>query len=157
MIYAWKNPRLTKPNRKKLEFAAQAAAKFAGLPEFDWDLEVLFTDDRHMAKFNEEIVGHLGTTDVITLSYLDGDMPVFPGDTGIELIINPDAALREGEKRKNSDYPTELLRYLIHGLLHSAGFDDLDPASRSKMRRRERYVLKKLSASGVVAAELFPL
>ena len=145
------------PNRQKLNAAALAAAKLAKLPDFDWDLEVLFTDDRHMARFNAEIVGHTGTTDVITISYFDGEMPVFPGDTGIELIINPDAALREGAKRKNSDYSTELLRYFIHGLLHSAGFDDLDPASRGKMRRREREILKKLSELGVSASELFPL
>lgn len=110
-----------------------------------------------MAIFNEDIVGHTGTTDVITISYFDGGMPVFPGDTGIELIINPDAALREGAKRKNSDYATEMLRYFIHGLLHSAGFDDLDPVSRSRMRRRELKIMRVLAKQGFSAAELFPL
>ena len=34
--------------------------------------------------------------------------------------------------------------YVVHGLLHSAGENDLEPPDRRRMRRREREVMKVL-------------
>lgn len=141
---SWHNVRHPAPGRKTLLEFARAAAVAAGLPvEEDWDLEILFTNDRSMARYNAELVGHSGTTDVITFSYFDDAENLFPGEVAIELIINPDAAAREAEKRGIS-YSQELALYLVHGLLHSAGEDDLDPVSRRRMRRREREVMDVL-------------
>ncbi len=140
----WRNPRLTAPRKSELRRFAHAAAIAAGLPvEPVWDLNLLFVNDRSMAQYNEELVGHQGTTDVITFSYFDDCDEYEAGDTMIELIINPDAALREGAKRPGG-YPWEMALYLVHGLLHSAGEDDLSPAPRRRMRRRERECLEKL-------------
>jgi probable rRNA maturation factor len=55
-----------------------------------------------------------------------------------------DAAKREGEAREDSDYSREMVLYIVHGLLHSAGEDDLSPAPRRRMRRREKEVLNEL-------------
>ena len=78
------------------------------------------------------------------------------GETAIELIVNPDAAMREGAKRKNSSYSRETALYVVHGLLHSAGEDDLDPVSRRRMRLRERAVMSALEKEGFIWNELFP-
>ncbi len=156
LIFSWQNRILPRPAKNKLTAFAVRAAELAKLPDGDWDLEILFTNDRDMAVFNADIVGHTGTTDVITLSYFDGEFPVMPGETGIELIINPDAAAREGAKRKNSSYPVEMARYLVHGLLHSAGFDDLDPVFRRTMRRKELQLLRKLAAENLTPESVFP-
>jgi ssRNA-specific RNase YbeY (16S rRNA maturation enzyme) len=43
-----------------------------------------------------------------------------------------------------------LARYVIHGVLHLRGFDDLRPADRRKMKREENRLLKEI-------ARLFPL
>ena len=137
----WHNSRHPASPRALLVQAARDAARAAGLPEeYDWDLELTFTNDRSMAKYNAELVGHEGTTDVITFSYFDDPGNFFPGETGVELIINPDAAAREGEKRGTS-YAYELMLYLVHGLLHASGEDDLSPRPRRRMRRREREVM----------------
>ena len=96
-----------------------------------------------MARANAEFVGHEGTTDVITFSYFD------------ELIICIDAALREGAAREDSSYSREMVLYLVHGLLHSAGEDDLSPGPRRRMRRREREVLAGLEKEFDFAA-VFP-
>lgn len=141
---SWNNARHPAPPRASLAAAARDAALAAGLPaDVDWDLELNFTNDRSMAKYNSELVGHEGTTDVITFSYFDDPGNFFPGETGVELIVNPDAAAREGEKR-GTTYAYELMLYLVHGLLHAAGEDDLDPGSRRRMRRREREVMNVL-------------
>jgi probable rRNA maturation factor len=156
--FLWKNTHHSKPSKSKLTKLALKAASYAGLPEdYPWDLDVMFVDDEMMAQYNEEIVGHIGTTDVITLSYFDSDDFIdFEGDTGLELIINPDAALREGKKRKNSSYSREMVLYLVHGMLHAAGEDDLQPDVRKRMRKREREVLKKLTDDGFVFEDIFP-
>lgn len=141
----WKNKQFPAPKKSDLRRFAHAAAECAGLPtEPVWDLNLLFVNDRSMAQYNEELVGHEGTTDVITFSYFDGCDEYFPGDTMIELIINPDAAAREGSKRPGG-YAWEMALYIVHGLLHSAGEDDLSPAPRRRMRRREKECLDELS------------
>ena len=140
----WHNARHIAPPRALLARAARDAAASAGLPaECDWDLELVFTNDRSMAKYHLELVGVPGTTDVITFSYFDAPETFFPGETGVELIINPDAVAREWEKR-GTTYAYELMLYLVHGLLHASGEDDLSPSPRRRMRRREHEVMKVL-------------
>lgn len=128
----------------------------AGLPDdFDWELDVRFVGDRAMTVANREYVGHEGTTDVITFSYFDDPDSLFPGEAAVELIICIDAALREGAAREDSSYSREMALYLVHGLLHSAGEDDLSPGPRRRMRRREREVLGELEQEFDFAA-IFP-
>lgn len=136
------------------EFAREAARR-ARLPEApEWALDVTFTNDRSMKKYNAELVGHSGSTDVITFAYLEGTDGFFPGEVGVELIVNPDAAAREGEKR-GTGYSRELALYLVHGLLHAAGEDDLEADPRRRMRRREREVMAALEKE-FDFAEVFP-
>ena len=151
----WRNPRHPAPGRSALSALARRAALAAGLPEGpEWDLEVTFTNDRSMKRYNMELVGHEGTTDVITFSYFDDAGSWFPGETAVELIINPDAAAREGARR-GTGYSRELALYLVHGLLHAAGEDDLEPGPRRRMRRREREVMDVLRREFDFAA-VFP-
>jgi len=121
------------------------AAQLTRLPvERNLIINIAFVNDRAMAKINEDFVGHEGTTDVITFCYLEGDDELFDGDIAVDLFICADIAEREGAKRKNSNYARELTLYIVHGLLHSAGEDDLDAVARKRMRRREREVMKVL-------------
>lgn len=142
----WRTRKHPKPDLVLLEKAANAAAELAGLDmSFEWILELQFVGDRNMAAANAQFVGHQGTTDVITFSYFDSSEPVFPGDTGIELIICTDVAAREGAARDNSSYAAELMLYLVHGLLHAAGEDDLTETAAKSMRRRETEVIAGLT------------
>ncbi len=155
---SWETRRLPRPNRSELARLAVRAAALAGLPEdFDWELSVRFVGDRTMTRANREFVGHEGTTDVITFSYFDDPDSLFPGEAAVELVICVDAALREGAAREESNYSRELVLYLVHGLLHSAGEDDLTPGPRRRMRRREAEVLAGLAAESFDLDHLFPL
>ncbi len=121
------------------------AAHLAHLPiERDLIINIAFVNDRAMARINEEFIGHEGTTDVITFCYLECDEPLFDGDIAVDLFICADFAEREGANRNNSSYARELSLYIVHGLLHAAGEDDLDSVSRKRMRRREREVMTVL-------------
>ncbi len=131
------------------------AAACCHLPlEREWGLAVDFVGDRAMTAANADLVGHEGTTDVITFSYFDSDEPIFDGDTAIELIVCTDVAIREGAVRPEG-YPGELMLYLVHGLLHSAGEDDLTEEAAKSMRRREAEVLDELRGK-FKFSEIFP-
>ena len=144
LSYRWRTAKRPRPDRKLLTAAMLRAAECCFLPlEREWGLEVDFVGDRAMTRANAELVGHEGTTDVITFSYFDSDEPVFDGDTAIELIVCVDAAIREGATRPEG-YAGELMLYLVHGLLHSSGEDDLTDEAARSMRRREREVLDEL-------------
>ena len=140
----WQNPRHPAPKKSELRRFADAAAKCAGLPENPvWDLNIIFTGDTGMTRYNEELLGHEGTTDVITFSYFDTADEWEEGETMIELIINPDAAIREGANRPGG-YSREVALYVVHGMLHSAGEDDLEEKARKRMRRRENECMSIL-------------
>ena len=62
----------------------------------------------------------------------------------MEIIICPAVAAREAAKR-SLPYSRELTLYLVHGLLHAAGQDDLKPELKRVMRRREASALRQLS------------
>lgn len=118
----------------------------AGLPVAgDWEFRIWFLDDEAMAEAHVEIMDVPGTTDVITMAYLEEPEALFPGDMGLELLVCVPFAEREGAERADSSFANELMLYIVHGCLHAAGEDDLDDISRQSMRRREAEVMTELS------------
>ena len=121
------------------------AARLAGLDTAgDWEFRVWFLDDRAMAQAHVDTMRVEGTTDVITLAYLEEPEALFPGDMGLELIVGAEVALREGELHPENGYAGELMLYIAHGCLHAAGENDLEEADRRRMRRREAEVMAAL-------------
>jgi probable rRNA maturation factor len=115
-----------------------------------------FVTDRTMTQVNEDFLGHEGTTDVISFCYLENEEPLMPDDTVIELVICADTAMREGTARPDSTYAEELVLYIVHGLLHAAGEDDLTPEPRRRMRQREAEVMSALKEK-FIFEEIFPI
>ena len=56
--------------------------------------------------------------------------------------MNVEEALREA-KRRDLPPEEELLRYVIHGILHLAGEEDDSPQGRHRMRRLEREAIRR--------------
>ena len=132
------------------------AARLAGLPvENDWEFRIWFLDDEAMAQAHVDIMDVPGTTDVITMAYLEEPEALFPGDMGLELLICVPFAEREGAEREDSSMADELMLYLVHGCLHAAGEDDLTDEARPSMRRREAEVMSELQKK-YVFSEIFP-
>ncbi len=153
--YSWKVKTLPPPNRKLVKRMLEKAAALSGLETSeDWVASLMFVGDKAMAGVNWNFLRHEGTTDVITFSYFD-DGDVEPGDTGVELVVCGDVARREGAAREDSSYAGEMTLYIVHGFLHAAGEDDLDPASRRRMRRREKEVISVLRREFPLE-EIFP-
>lgn len=60
-----------------------------------------------------------------------------------EIFVCPQAAIDYG-----APYPETTL-YIIHGLLHLIGYDDLNPKDKRVMRKKEKSCMAHLNALGV--------
>jgi len=107
----------------------------------DWDLTFYFVGARRMAEINETHLGHPGPTDVITFDYND---PEVPSRICAEVFICVDVAIEQAREFRTT-WQAEVVRYLVHSILHLCGHDDLQPAARRKMKQVENRLVAKLS------------
>ena len=148
-IYSWRpEKKFPRPERKKMLALAEAAAETAG-SGIRGVLSFSCVSEDEMAEINQAYVGHTGSTDVICFDYRQSRMALPSAgdeeeDVEVEIIVCPAVAAREAAKRA-LPYSREAVLYLVHGLLHAAGQDDLKPELKRKMRRREAAVLRKLA------------
>lgn len=112
-----------------------------GLEDFDLTLHLVKAAE--MTRHNESLLGHGGSTDVITLDYLDAAKTP-PGPLAGEIFVCVDEAMNQA-RRFGISWQSELARYIIHGVLHLQGYDDTRPAARRKMKREEHKRLAELS------------
>ena len=93
-----------------------------------------------MAQLNESFLRHTGSTDVITFDYAEPAATLHG-----ELFICVDEAVAQA-RRFRTTWQAEIVRYVIHGILHLLGHDDVNPAARRKMRREENRLLRLLAS-----------
>lgn len=113
----------------------------------DAELGIYLVGAAKMAQVNQTHLQHEGSTDVITFDYSDpSPEPRVPKLSihGELFVCIDDAILQAGQFR--TTWQSEVIRYVIHGVLHLCGYDDLKPAARKIMKRQENRLLKKLSA-----------
>lgn len=108
------------------------------------ELCVVFVDDTEMEQLNRRWLGHAGTTDVITFDHSAG---ASAADIGCplrgDIVISLDEAKRQA-RRFHTNWQSEVVRYLVHGLLHLRGFGDSSPSERRAMKQAENRLLKRL-------------
>lgn len=111
-------------------------------------ISVAVVDNATIWRLNRRHLQHDYPTDVLSF-LLDSD-PEQPSTAGLrgagrslegEVIVSAEMALQTAAQYhwRGAD---ELCLYLVHGLLHLCGYDDLTPAEQLIMRGRERDVLR---------------
>jgi probable rRNA maturation factor len=109
------------------------------------ELSLVFLTDPALAQLHADFMDDPSATDVIT----------FEGDPSAELAgeicVSADTAHAYAREHRR-DFATELTLYLVHGWLHLAGYDDLRPAKKRRMRAAEARAMKILSAHAAIPA-----
>lgn len=117
---------------------AHAAAIRVPQPAFlAGELSLVFLTDADLAQLHAQFLDDPTTTDVITF---EGD-PAH-GAAG-EICVSADTAAQFAREHGHN-FSEELTLYLVHGWLHLAGYDDLQPAKKRLMRRAEARAMTVL-------------
>ena len=122
------------------------------------ELSLVFLTDPAIAKIHADFMADPTATDVITF---EGDpMAELAG----EICVSADTAARfvEGPRPRGprlartralqNSFATELTLYVVHGWLHLAGYDDLRPAKKRRMRAAEKRAMALLQKAKVIPA-----
>lgn len=94
--------------------------------------------DARMRRLNNAALAHDYATDVLSFDHGDS-----PEGRLIELVVCPPVAARAA-RRHEVPWEQELARYVVHGCLHCAGFDDATRPARDRMWREQERVLRGL-------------
>jgi probable rRNA maturation factor len=109
------------------------------------ELSVVVVSGEEMCSLNLRHTGRVGQTDVLAFCLEDPDMP---DDAVGEVIVNASLAAEEAERR-GIDALDELMLYVVHGVLHMAGYDDQSTGDRRRMYAREKQVLGSLGIADI--------
>lgn len=118
-------------------FADRALASVLTLPGEPGDvlvgleeIGVVIVSDARIARMHLEFMDLPGPTDVLTFE---------SGDIVISAETAARYAVEYGQSAQN-----EVALYILHGLLHLRGFDDLEPVTREKMHRRQEKLFREM-------------
>ena len=117
-----------------------------GLERFCLGIHLVETSE--IVRLNEGFLRHKDSTDVISFDYVERQarsrkpMPS-PGAIEGEIFICVDEAVSQARKFHVS-WQKELARYIIHGVLHLRGHDDLSVGPRRRMKVEEDRLLREL-------------
>jgi probable rRNA maturation factor len=145
-----------------LRRVALHAARAAGFRT--GQLSIVVVGRRAMQTLHARYMNDPTVTDVLTFD-LDSDHPA--GVIDAEIVVCADVA-REQARRKTHPPPArrpaasnakdrpgiaaaraELALYIVHGILHLAGYDDHDPAAYKRMHAREDAILTTIGLGPV--------
>jgi probable rRNA maturation factor len=101
----------------------QPGAEITSVPA----ISVLIASDRRMAALHKEFCGLAGPTDVLTFQHG-------------EIVISAETAVRQA-RVFHSNVMAEIQLYLLHGLLHLAGFSDVTAHQQKRMQRLQKKLL----------------
>ena len=100
------------------------------------EIEIVFLNDSEILKINRKFLQHDYFTDVIAFGYnrkneISGDICI-----GIESVS------RNAVKYKTI-FRNEIIRVIVHGVLHLIGYDDKNSESKERMREMEDFYLNR--------------
>jgi probable rRNA maturation factor len=103
------------------------------------EVALIFVDERRIRELNRAFKKKDCPTDVLGFEVSP------PGRTGTfgDIFISLDAA-KSNAASFGSYFEKEIILYMIHGLLHLAGYDDVRPKDRMRMRSKETELLDEI-------------
>ncbi|MBN1797445.1 MAG: rRNA maturation RNase YbeY [Spirochaetales bacterium] len=133
------------PDLKKLESVCQRILALQG--KDNWELSVLCTDDATIRKLNSKYRGIDKATDVLSFSQFEGqELPVHEPERYIaagDIVISVDTLLNNSRHGGNT-FQDELMRVLVHGILHLAGLEHNENDAQDIMITLQESILAQL-------------
>lgn len=101
---------------------------------------VYFVTEKRICDLHQQFFNDPSPTDCIS----------FPIDKELlgEVFVCPRTALNYVKKNGGDPYQ-EVALYIIHGILHLLGYDDLAPAQRRVMRKKEKRCMERSNELGI--------
>lgn len=114
--------------KRWVKSVAKSEGKEAG------NINYIFCDDEYLHKINVEYLQHDTLTDIITFDYTE------------EKVLHSDIYISVERVKENAEifkvpFQRELLRVLVHGLLHLCGYKDKTPKDSALMRQKEEEMM----------------
>jgi len=135
-----------------------------------FDLAVYLVAAPEMTRLNEAFLRHKGSTDVITFDYAESvgqasrlsrsgatagrakdRRDASPSLLHGEIFVCLDEAVCQA-RRFHATWQSELVRYVIHGVLHLLGYDDRASLARRRMKAAEDALVRRLARQFVFRA-----
>ncbi|MCR9183389.1 MAG: rRNA maturation RNase YbeY [Flavobacteriaceae bacterium] len=102
------------------------------------DINYVFCDDELLHKINLEYLQHDTLTDIISFDYSVGKQ--LHGEIYISI-----ERIKDNAQKFKVSFENELLRVMIHGILHFMGYKDKSPEEQQQMRQKENEAILKFS------------
>ena len=102
------------------------------------DITYIFCSDERILEVNRQFLGHDYYTDIITFDYST------PSRISGDIYISLDTVASNAEQL-GIPFEDELLRILVHGVLHLTGQGDKTPETKAVMTAKENAALQLLS------------
>jgi|SRR5215471_2229743 len=102
------------------------------------DIQYVFCDDQYLLELNNKFLHHNTYTDIVTFD--DSSRNALRA----EIYISVDR-VRENARNFDTTFKNELLRVMIHGVLHCMGYDDHSQKDKQKIQKKENEYLKLFS------------
>jgi len=120
-------------------------AKVQGWDHDTWDeVSFHFVTKKEIASLHDTFFNDPTSTDCITFP-VDSYKAPRPRVLG-EVFICPKVAIEYAQEHQ-TDPQQETLLYIVHGLLHLLGYDDIQPRDRKIMRQKEHIYMKLVSTN----------
>jgi rRNA maturation RNase YbeY len=100
-------------------------------------LLINFLPDKDIREINSKYLKHHYSTDIITFNYSEKENII-----DAELFICPDVAVQNA-KFFHVTFREEILRLVIHGILHLLGYDDKNKKDQIKMKKEENRLVNE--------------
>ncbi len=100
------------------------------------EVNIILCSDDLLIDINRRFLKHDYYTDIITFDYSEG------GKISGDLYISVER-IRENAETYSVSFSEELMRVIIHGVLHLTGYDDRTAEEKSGMTRRENHYMAK--------------
>jgi len=121
----------------------------SGIDGLGGAVSLVIVDDRTIRRLNRMMLNRDRVTDVLAYELGGGE-----GPWG-EVVASAETARRQA-RRRNVPIWTELLLYLLHGMLHLAGYEDADADDFREMHMAERGLLERAGLTDIVVRRLVP-